>query len=72
VYRVHNEELSAIEDEDKKFNRMVEHNLVERFLTRFPRLVMCEMCFLALGVSGDCDSGAGRVGFLFDNLVSLF
>lgn len=30
VYRVHNEELSAIEDEDKKFNRMVELNVIEQ------------------------------------------
>ena len=30
VYRVHNEELSAIEDENKKFNRMVELNVIEQ------------------------------------------
>jgi carbonic anhydrase len=30
VYRVHYEELSAIEDEDKKFNRMVELNVIEQ------------------------------------------
>jgi carbonic anhydrase len=30
VYRVHSEELSAIEDEDKKFNRMVELNVIEQ------------------------------------------
>lgn len=30
VYRVHNEELSAIVDEDKKFNRMVELNVIEQ------------------------------------------
>jgi len=30
VYRVHSEELSAIKDEDKKFNRMVELNVIEQ------------------------------------------
>ncbi|SEP58461.1 carbonic anhydrase [Flavobacterium urocaniciphilum] len=30
VYRVNKEELNAIEDEDKKFNRMVELNVIEQ------------------------------------------
>lgn len=30
VYRVYNEELSAIEDDDKKFNRLVELNVIEQ------------------------------------------
>ncbi len=30
VYRLHNEELSAIEDDDKKFNRLVELNVIEQ------------------------------------------